>query len=318
MIGAVELETASTSSSHIVYYAEAGTGHIYSLDINTGAETRISNITIPTAREAQITNNGKYAAVTSGSGAEGYTLTFLTLPQDGQQLGSGELNEKVKDFSLRADGQLNYTTLTSDTLTARRYNNETKTTATLFGLPFKEATVRFAQNSIAYVYPKPAETLEGYLYEVNGGKLDRLPFSGYALNVSADSNAILYSTLRNGIYNSAVYNKTNRKATSVAFGVISEKCTYIETAEKFFCGIDPTTTSNTLIRWYQGAVMSSDDLWLVDVYTGESSLLVSPQEEVGRPLDVTKPIVSDDATRFYFINKNDGALWVFDKNLSQN
>lgn len=315
VIGEVEAEISTSTVTHVVYYAEAGTGHIYSLDINTGTETRLSNITIATANRALITATGTFAAIASSESGEGSNLTIVTLPKNQVTLTSGVLAEKVKDFSLSENGVLRYTTVAGETLTARKYDANTKVTSTLFTLPFKDATVRFVGDG-AFVYPKPAPSLEGYVYEVSGGVLNRLPISGYALNAIADANSILYSATNKGSYTSGVYNITNRKTVPVSFGVISEKCVFVPKREDYFCGIDASTNSDALFKWYKGATMSTDDLWLIDAASGETTLLVSPQEAAGRAVDVIKPVVSPDGDRYYFINKLDNTLWVFDTDLA--
>ena len=80
VIGAIEITPTASSSNTLVSYAEAGTGHIYNLNIQTAVEERISNITVPTAQKAVFSKSGKYAAVATDVTGEGRSLTLVTLP----------------------------------------------------------------------------------------------------------------------------------------------------------------------------------------------------------------------------------------------
>lgn len=211
-----------------------------------------------------------------------------------------------------------YTSVVSDGLVGRSYDVDTKVTKTLFTLPFKEATVRFNQSNSGsiYVYPKTAETLEGYLYEVSGGVLQRLPIAGYALNALTHNDSILYSAIKNNLLLSSLYNISTKESLYLPFIFIAEKCTFISGGNNIFCGVHQSLDKHSLFTWYQGALTTSDELWLVNTIDGAVTFLADPVELSGRSVDVTKASGSSDSARLYFINKTDQTLWLFDRSLS--
>ena len=313
--GAIEIKPTGSSTEPIIYYAEAGTGHVYSLNIINGQENRLSNITIPTAQKAALSSDGKYAVIATDSNAEGRTITIVTLPREGTELASDQLSELVKEFTITSDDMVIYTTVTADTLTGRVYNPDKKETRTLFTLPFKEATVRFGERSTdsMYAYPKTALSLEGYLYEINGGVVQRLPISGYGLGALSTNNTILYSVYKDGVYKSFLYNITSKSSLQTPVAVIPEKCLFL--TEKIFCG---TSSSQDLDpeSWYKGTKIISDILQLSDVSSADNQVVSVPQNEVGRDIDIINLTSSNDNVRLYFNNKIDGSLWIFDQSLS--
>ena len=313
--GAIEIKPTSSSTDPVIYYAEAGTGHVYSLNIINGQENRLSNITIPTAQKAVLSSDGKYAVIATDSNTEGRTITIVTLPREGTELASDQLSELAKEFTITSDDMVIYTTVTGDALTGRLYNPDKKETKTLFTLPFKEAAVRFGGKSTdsIYAYPKMARSLEGYLYEINGGVVQRLPISGYGLGALGANNAILYSVYKDGVYKSFLYNITSKSSLQTPVAVIPEKCLFL--AERIFCG---TSSSPDLDpeSWYKGTKIISDTLQLSDVTSADNQVVSIPQNEVGRDIDIINPTSSNDNVRLYFNNKIDGSLWIFDQSLS--
>lgn len=317
VIGETEIASTSSSSNPVVYYAEAGTGHIYSLDVNGGQENRISNITIPTAQIASLSSDGSYAAVATDASSNGRKVTILNLPQNGSELGSTEVSESVEDFTLTSDSKFLYTTLVGDSLMGRSYDLIKKETKTLFTLPFKEARVRFGEKSTnsIYAYPKTADSLEGAVYEISGGVLNRLPVSGFGLSAISGTNYLVYSHNKMGTYTSFVYDTTNKISSVSPFAGIPEKCFILNKKSEAFCGKDDSTKQNTATDWYKGTKSTTDSLWLLQLDSNSMTLLASPKDLVGRDLDVSAPVASTDGVRFYFINKSDGGLWIFDSSL---
>lgn len=318
VIGVNEVGTSASSTSDTIFYAEAGTGHVFSLNITTGEESRISNITVATAKEAHISSDGGYAAISTDSTGLGRTLVILSLPKGGRGLSSNELPEKVKEFALTSDNYVLYTTISGGTLMGRSYAIESKEIKTLFTLPFTEATVLFGKksNDSLFVYPKTAESLEGYIYEVSSGVLNRLPISGFALNAAASAEHILYSLTKNGTYSSTLYNTADRTEINLSSGIIAEKCSFSEREFEAVCGVNTATKKNPVTDWYKGVAVSKDTIWSIDIFSGEMTLLANPLELVGRDIDITHPIINSGGLRLYFINKADGGLWVFDRSLT--
>lgn len=71
------------STTPQLYYAEAGTGHMYSIDLRSGVERRISGTTIIDASRAVFSMDGKTVVIQSG--AIGSQKTELGQFKEGQE-----------------------------------------------------------------------------------------------------------------------------------------------------------------------------------------------------------------------------------------
>jgi hypothetical protein len=316
-IGLVEAAQDASSTSPTLYFAEAGTGHVFSLDVVAGTETRLSNITIPQSEKAAIAPDGSTAVIGSDLNQAGYKLTVILLPQNGSNLESFEIVERVKDFSITMDNVLFYSVTSDGSLLGKRYNIKERTSASIFKLPFNEATILWGKTSDSpiYTHPKPSLRLEGYLYEIKDGSLRRLPVSGFGLSSKAGVGSILSSVKSTTGYASSLY-QSDGSVTSLSTGVMPEKCDLDVDATLLICGNDTNAEAGLLPdKWYQGAMTLNDDIIVIDTASGAQFESVSPKLISGRELDIVYPLISADEQRFYFINKNDQSPWLLDRTL---
>jgi hypothetical protein len=313
VVGYTEV-TATTSSSTFVYYIEAGTGHIYSLDTITGTEIRLSNITVPNAQAGFIANNGRTAVIQSGQPGEG-SLTVIELSGLVDKSTSYLVVNDAFDFTLTESGEVLYTTVVDFGLTAFSFRLDTKARANLFSLPFQEAVVRWGKTSSAehYVFPKVATQLEGYLYKINSGSLLRLPLSGFGFSAIASSDLLLVNYVENNENESRLFDEVSNNFAGLGINIIPDKCGVTNHSQIFIlCGVPdqnlvPAAATND---WQKGVLRFSDELWGI----GKTGLEVETfffgklSNESSRELDVTQPNLFEGGN-LYFINKSDRTLW---------
>jgi hypothetical protein len=62
--------------------------------------------------------------------------------------------------------------------------------------------------------------------------------------------------------------------------------------------------------WYQGLITFSDDIWKLNLTTGESRIVASIEKESnGEIIDVINPVINKDDGYLIFTNKIDLSLW---------
>lgn len=305
--------SATTSSSTYAYYIEAGTGHIFSIDLATGVEVRLSNITVPDANAGEISTDGQTAVIQSGEAGKG-ELTVVDFSQMVDSATSYPLITAVYDFTLTETGQVLYTLKRSSGLQAFVYNLQTRVTSPIFTLPFAEAIVLWGESATAdhYAYPKTTNQLEGYLYRVRNGSLLRLPFDGFGFSALVKDNLILSSVTDGEVYQSQLYDTSTNFFGAVGIAFIPDKCTNTNhTQVPIICGV-PTQSldRHTITDWYKGAVQFNDDIWGIShTTTGAKGIFMANLNlESGRPLDVIEPNIYE-TNNLYFINKTDRTLW---------
>lgn len=305
------VEIALASSSPQVYFVEAGTGHIYSLNLQNGVEAKISNTTIAGARVAHISKNGTFAVIQSGSNV---TNPLTILPLSGTSTSAITVDEPVLDFTITDDDQLLYTTTATEGVVGKVYDIESQTSRTIFTTPLRQVSVAWGSHSekTQYITPKPARTLESFLYESTEGKLSRTNINGYGLVVLPTDKYILYTKSVDNDYVFFIQNKETGNDVKMDTPFFPEKCT-VSSFSIAYCGQNQgVVDGNFPDNWYRGEVSFADEIWAIDLDTQEAKVLINTLDVSGREIDMVHPNLSKDEMSLYFKNKNDYTLWVYD------
>ncbi len=292
-------------------YVEAGTGHVFDINMTTGQEVRVSQISVPLASEAVVSPNGEYIAIRSGNGNQnsvsiisiigGVNPTETVLPNQVESMAFGYNNEFL--FSEVSGGQTEIKGYTVSNGAVRRISSA----------PFTSAAISWSQSSNTphIIYTKPAASLMGYAYEVTNGGLKRLPFFGNGLIIGHNNKYIIWGRNEDNRYVSYQYNKSTQKSSRMPIAVIPTKCTQPAETESSFCGSSLETTVQGLPdAWLKGEIGLNDRIWALE--TGTAGQITNPLGEVGREIDILTLEYSSTATMLYFVNKNDKTLWVYD------
>lgn len=316
VIGFTEVR-ATTTDPIVVYYAEAGTGHVYTIRLDSGEEKRISNHTVKEASYASFSPDGSAVAIRAENDKRSGPLTIGTLDPNGTELKTElSFTTNVTDFRLISSSTLLYTSRAETGLVATERNLVKGTESTLFTVPFFEATVAWGSSSRAthYVYPKPTYLLEGYLYGATSGKLGRLPIAGFGLTAFATPEHVIYTATREYEPKSTLFDRTTGATSSLSIAVLPEKCTASQVRPGiFWCGHELTRVEFGFPdTWYRGEESYKDSLWLIDTTSGGAELLVDTFAASAREIDVMNLTVGGSESALYFINKNDNTLWMYE------
>lgn len=313
-IGYQEIMRDASSTPEILYI-EGGTGKIFSINIATGEEKRISATTVPLSSTGVITPNGKFVMIQSGTGA-GSEFTIGEISTSSETLVTLKINERVIDFESSTDNTFLYAVQTSNSVIAKEYNPETNVSKTLFTMPFREVIIDWGKRAsdVHYAYPKASSKLEGFLYQITGSQIKRLPVDGYGLSAAGTVDSVIYSKQVGGKYKTYFYTHKNGSSLQSAVKIIPEKCTPLsKTTTKAICGTTLSTYDETAPdSWYKGIASYADDLWEIDTNINGALLLSKTLAESGRELDLIHPMVNKDDTNFYFLNKKDNSLWMYE------
>ena len=305
----IQLTPSSTPQAR---YIEAGTGHIFAIDLETGEETRVSATTIPLTSAGVLTPNGQYVLIQSGSGRGAEHIVGI-LSTTSDELRNFSISETVTSFTATNENTFLYTTPSANGLIGRVYDPAANTIESLFTIPFNDATIRWGDTEAGphHVYPHTSSQLEGYAYAFTNEGGDRLPASGYGLSAIGSSDALIYSKQVNGEYQTFMisYGQTSESPLVV----VPEKCVFSPTnSQTSVCGVDLTEYSHLMPDpWYKGNLQLSDSLWEFDTESESAILLASPESATGREVDLINPTFSANGHNLYFQNKTDQTLWLY-------
>jgi hypothetical protein len=303
----------SSSTPRTVIYVEAGTGHVYEINMENGEERRISNVTVPTAIAAAISPDGKYVAIRSGytNNSEIVLVTLGTEPH------STILEVNASDFSFSAQNELLVAETVGEGTSIRSINPLTQASRPLFTIPFQQATVAWSQFDTTphYTYPKPAALLPGYMYELILGTIKRIPVAGQGLSGEGNTGYIIYSDRNNEFHRSGIYNKETGEKKVAPIIFTPDKCVFLDAnSATLYCGYDlgSSYTYEFPDNWFRGDVAFNDRIWKIDLAKLTATQIVNPLEVAGQEIDIINMSINTIGTQLYFLNKHDNSLWTYE------
>ncbi|MFM2339488.1 MAG: hypothetical protein RLZZ360_124 [Candidatus Parcubacteria bacterium] len=308
VIGARIVDNASTT---VMRYVEAGTGHIFDIDLVTGQETRISNISIPAAEKAVVSPSGNYAAVRSGLGNE-ETVTLVDITTSDNPT-STKLPNQIRSFAFGYNNELLFTEISLGQTEGKGYLPSTAATHRLFTAPFVAHEMAWSESSSTshIIYTKPTASMIGYAYEITASGLKRFPYSGFGLTITQSGGVRFVGRQGDSGYGTIVINRSGQVFESPG-AIMPEKCVGGTGArDNQFCASPFALTEPDFPdAWYKGRYVSNDNLW--EISAGKGSLLVYPSHTIGRNFDVQNLQMSEDDGMLYFINRIDNTLWLYE------
>lgn len=179
----------------------------------------------------------------------------------------------------------------------------------IFESPFTEWMPLWPNANTIALTTAASREASGYLYflDPTSGVFKKIlgPARGLTTNISPDAQNVLYSTSSDTGLGTSIYNTQTGASKGLGLTTLPAKCVW-QNATIIICGVPKTIESASYPdAWYQGIISFDDAIWSINIVTGTTKLLHTPDE----PLDVTKPQVSPDGNYFYFINRTDETLW---------
>jgi len=307
-------EVVDTDGNLEIYFVEMGTGHLYSINLQSGEEQRLSGTTVVQARDAHISRDGNTVAIVSYTNTKLKNMTIFILDRENNSL-TEVISDVVQDFHL-SNNLLYYTVATSDGLEAYAYKLDTLIREVVFSLPFNEATVQWGDTIKGphYVYPKASYALQGFLYVVEAGKLNRLPLEGFGFSALVSKEGVLFTKITDHLPMSYYYDRKTKEIKNLNLAALPEKCLLVENTESIICPHSQTTTLSYQMPdlWYQGVFSFVDSLQHINSATLSNFTLVDILAESGREVDIVKLSYDADFDGFFFTNKNDSSLWMYE------
>ncbi len=305
---------AATTSPTNIRFMDRATGHITETPVDSYAETRLSNTTVPGIQDL----------------AEASTTTFIfrTIP-DGETIQNffGTLNatsseqsistEPLKGFKRFAitpggSSMITVSETTGGSLIETSGVDGTNQ-KTLLISPIR-SWVPFASKSGFFLQTAPSSGVPGFLYSITkaGGFIKVIgDISGLSSLPSPSGRYVLFSGASGTHLTLAVLDTKTSQEYTLPLGTLAEKCVWVsEDVPLIFCGVPGTAKGTSLPDdWLLGRVAFSDGAWLMHPLQGTAYFIGNLATMATVPVDVVHPSVSPDGNYVLFINKNDLSLW---------
>lgn len=295
-----------------VRYIERGVGHVYEIDLKTGLEERISGKTFTAVIEANFSPSGTSVALTTET--DFGTATYVE--ELGENGSSHELPLGAQDVAFLSDSTVHYAISEEDRTVGYAYDLTERTTTELFSIPFTDATVIW-RGSDAFVYNRPAPYLEGGLYQIGETGLSRIGETAYGLSAAVDPyndrHLLVSANTRSNALVSVIRDGSGATSTLPVIA-LPEKCAFNPTILRSLWCAGPVDTPDRAFQtdWYKGLRTSSDLLWEIRPDAQQATVIIDFAAVTGRVIDAIRMHASMFGTHLMFINKHDGALWLYD------
>ncbi|RJQ33451.1 hypothetical protein C4568_04700 [Candidatus Parcubacteria bacterium] len=310
------LPTASASSSGALLYTERANGYIFGADVENQRVTRITNTLMPKIYEAYFPD-GEHVLLRSMDESGSITTfagSFLTkdATTTPQSLTGSNWSANIRDIALDEKGKT-ILTLTNDAATGGSIGTTqlfdgTKRTQ-VFSSFIRSWEPVYGQGQLI-VFTKPSDGLPGYAYRVgSSGALSLLvgPIPGLSVLPHPTENALLYSGSGEGRM-ALLSQVESAAAAELSLITIADKCVWAPGKTLIaYCAVPKTIpASNIMNDWYRGALHTEDSWMKIDIATGETEELFTPQQS----FDVHAPTIDASGSYIAFTNGKDQSLWM--------
>lgn len=297
------------------------TGHIYGYNSDGMAPFQITNTTIPGIYDAYITQNGTKVFMRYFDKDTNVIKTMVAnIPSfiegaDPHSLNNlKSLQDNVSSFAV-SDSSNYFSYLVPDSSGSTIYTIDSKDVSTSFSSPLREWSLVYGGET-PYITNKPSAYLEGSTFSLPkniyavGGK------TGLISLPNKTGESILSSMWSNSGLITFISSKKTGTSNTLNIKTLASKCVWMDTT-RFLCGVPLALTSREEglpDDWLQGSISFSDNLFLININSGESSMVISLSEESGNPFDIIRPQINKGLTSLLFTNKQNGSMWMVNLN----
>jgi hypothetical protein len=309
----------------IARYMEAATGHTYSAPLNVITSQRLTLTTIPKVREALFLSAGDRAIarylddsgyyIKSFAGKLNYTKTDVGTVTEGDFQGTFLRDDILQMVASPAGDKIFYLIKENGGAAGIVANTDGSKAAKIFSSPIREWLAQWPISGTIYLGNKPSGLETGNLYSIpaGGGSLAKIlsNISGLTANVNSKNTALLYSHPFAGGFELSYYDLKTKSEKQLPFNTLSDKCAWDPSStDVIYCGI-PQTKENAIYpdAWYQGTISFNDNLWRINVKTGEAKEMAGFSKVTSSLIDIENPHVSASGEYVVFRNKHDLTLW---------
>ena len=313
------IEDKKDSSS--VRYMESETGNVYNAPLAIISNTRLTNTTIPKVREAVFLPNGEQIIARYLDDDEITIKSFsgkINLPKTGTgsttegELRGDFLRDDIVNIVATEENKIFYTIVESNAISGILANTDGSKPTKVFSSIILEWLPQWIGKNSLYVNTKASSKSPGYIFKINTSNGDQTKVIGKVFGLTSNfdpkNTEFVYNDSSLKLYS---YKLKTEKVSELPLKTLAEKCAWETTSDTIiYCGIpDKTEPAEYPDDWYKGIISFKDDLWKMNLTTGEITLITQFSQTTGGDIDIINPKISKDGNYFVFTNKNDLSLW---------
>ena len=302
-------------------YVNRATGNIYQTFADKIDERRFSGTVIPKVYEAYFGNNGD-SVVMRYLKDDGKTIeTFVgSLPKEvlgADTIAVNDVNgsflpENISDISISPDAsKMFYLFNTGDSSVGVIFTFSTNGKTQIFDSPFTEWLSLWPSSNLITLTTKPSSNYPGFVYALNTNSknLNKIlgNVNGMTTLASPNGKELLYSDNNLSLN---ILNIDTGNSISMGINTLPEKCVWGSASDTIYCAVPKYIDRGEYPdSWYQGTTSFSDEIWKIDVATGNTTKIADPSSLAGEDVDGIKLALDNGENYLFFVNKKDSYLW---------
>ena len=315
-------------------YVDRALGSIYQTFADNLAEVQFSGPIMPKVYEAYFGAKAESVVMRHLKGDERTIETFVgalpkEVPPPSLPLNNGEENvenkiyevkgiflpENITDLSLSTDAtKIFYLFNSGDIAIGTTFGLSDKKKVQVLDTPFTEWNSLWPNSKIITLTTKPSSGVLGYMYTLDPTtkKLTKTlgGVNGLTTLMSPNGKLVLYSDSGLSLY---VYDVAKGTSSTAGVRTLAEKCVWNKNSDAVYCAMPKIVESAAYPdAWYQGEISFSDEIWKIDVKTGNTTMILDPVAVLGGVrTDAIKLALDEKEDYLFFVNKKDSYLWQF-------
>ena len=308
--------------TEFIRYVLRSTGNVLETSTSTATTTRITITTIPKIHEAYFNAKGDGVIIRDIVGSDSIRTRLLSLKTDANNSTStilltttSSFPDNITELAISNDRSKIFYTKNSGTRgTVTDFTGASNIPT--FTSTFREWLPQWIGGNTLLLNTKPSAVALGYVYtldtktsaikKVFGG------VTGLTTLASSDSKYLIYADTSNNTMDLNQYNLKDGSERKLFASTLPEKCVWgNKYPEVIYCAVPKIVVSqyNYPDDWYMGVAHFDDNIWRLNLKTGENKLIVNPARQVGLALDIKNMKMSKNDDYLIFEDKNTISLW---------
>ncbi len=306
-------------------YVAKSNGNIYQTFADKIQERKFSTTVIPRVYDSYFGNHGN-SVIMRYLKPDGQTIeTFVgNLPKEllggdtteNNEIKGSFLPNNIKDISISPDTlKAFYLSETGDSMIGTALNFSDNKKVQLLDSTFTEWLAQWPNKNILTFSTKPSANVPGYMYTIDstGKNLNKVlgNINGLTTLESPNGKMILYGDSDLSLF---IYHTDTRNSDKLGVKTLPEKCVWGGVSDVIYCAVPILIDGNLYPdAWYQGEVSFSDQIWKIDVKSGNTTMISDPATVAGgENIDGIKLALDEGENYLFFVNKKDSFLWKLD------
>ncbi len=292
-----------------IRYVERATGHIFQMDLDNSAISKVSNTTIPSIYEAIFDSKAMSVIYRYISGDKTISSYLATLGGSNGEF----LQEDIIDLNTSVDKtKLFYLIKTSNGVTGFIRNYIDGKNTQVFTHSFSEWLSQFVSDKKIYLTTKPSYAVLGQFYSLNvqNGTISKLfgGVAGLTTLANNDGSIVLFGTSQAEGPKLGLFNPSTRAMDQLDVYGLPEKCVWGKDNVNIYCAVPKKIVGTQYPDvWYQGLVSFND--YFIKINSATKSVSTIENSSDSSAVDATKLFMDKEEGTIFFTNKKDGTLW---------